>query len=114
MTRLTQKTTKFQWSDDCVKIFAEFKTRLTTTPALTLPEGLDGYVMYGNESRVGHSRVLMQLDKVIDNASRQLKVHVKNNPTHDLELPAVVFALKIKRHYLFGVHIDVFIEHKSL
>ena len=56
----------------------------------------------------------MQRDKVISYASRKLKVHEKNYPTHDLELAAVVFALKIWRHYLYGVHVDVFTDHKSL
>ena len=58
--------------------------------------------------------VLMQRDKVISYASRKLKVHEKNYPTHDLELAAVVFALKIWRHYLYGVHVDVFTDHKNL
>ena len=56
----------------------------------------------------------MQRDKVIVYASRQLKVREKNYPTHDLELAAVVFALKIWRHYLSGVHVDVFTDRKSL
>ena len=89
---------KFQWSDDCEKSFAELKTRLTTAPVLTLPKGSDGYVIYCNASRVGLGCVLMQRDKVISYASRKLKVHEKNYPTHDLELAAMVFALKIKRH----------------
>ena len=90
------------------------KTRLTTYPVLTLPEGSDGYVIYCDASRVGLGCVLMQRGKVIAYASRQLKVHEKNYPTHDLELAAVVFALKIWRHYLYGVHVDVFTDHKSL
>jgi len=114
LTKLTQKKAKFQWSDDCEKSFAELKTRLTTAPVLTLPEGLDGYVIYCDASRVGLGCVLMQRGKVIAYASRQLKVHEKNYPTHDLELAAVVFALKIWRHYLYGVHVDVFTDHKSL
>ena len=56
----------------------------------------------------------MKADKVIAYASRQLKVHEKNYPTHDLELAYVVFALKVWRHYLNGLHMDVFIDHKSL
>ena len=71
------------------------KTRLTTTPILTLPEGSDGYLIYYDASRVCLGCVLMQRDKVIDYASRQLKVHEKSYPTQDLELVAVVFALKI-------------------
>ena len=90
------------------------KTRLTTAPVLTLPDGSDGYVIYCHASRVGLGCVLMQRDKVISYASRELKVHEKNYPTHDLELVAVVFELKIWRHYLCGVHVDVFPDHKSL
>ena len=56
----------------------------------------------------------MQDDKVIAYASRQLKVHEKNYPTHDFELAAVVFALKIWRHYLYGVHCQIYTDHKSL
>ena len=86
---------KFQRSDYCVKSFAEFKTILTADPILTLPEGSDGYLIYYDASRVCLGCVLMQRDKVIDYASRQLKVHEMNYPTHDLELATVVFALKI-------------------
>ncbi|WMV54778.1 hypothetical protein MTR67_048163 [Solanum verrucosum] len=114
LTKLTQKKVKFQWSDDCEKNFAELKTRLTTAPLLTLPEGSDGYVIYCDASRVGLGCVLMQRGKVIAYASRQLKVHEKNYLTHDLKLAAVVFALKIWRHYFYGVHVDVFTDHKSL
>ncbi|KAH0671258.1 hypothetical protein KY285_025475 [Solanum tuberosum] len=114
LTKLTQKKVKFQWSDDCEKSFAELKTRLTTALVLTLPEGSDGYVIYCDASRVSLGFVLMQRGKVIAYASRQLKVHEKNYPTHDLELAAVVFSLKIWRHYLYGVHVDVFTDHKSL
>ena len=95
LTKLTQKTVKFQWYEACEKIFQELKTKLTTAPVLTLPEGNQGFVVYCNESRVGLGCVLMKNDKVISYGSRQLKVHVKNYPTHNLELAAVVFALKI-------------------
>ena len=99
LTRLTKKMVKFQWSDDCDKSFAELKTRLTTAPVLTLPEGSDGYVIHCDASRAGLGCVLMQRDKVISYASRKLKMHEKNYLTHDLELAAVVFALKIWRHF---------------
>ena len=89
-------------------------TKLTTTLVLTLLEGSYGYVIYYDASRVGIGCVLMQRDKVIAYASRHLKVHEKNYPTHDLELAAVLFALKIGRHYLYSVHIYVFTDHKSL
>ena len=87
---------------------------MTKAPVLTLPEGTDGFVVYCDASRVGLGCVLMQNGKVIAYASRQLKVHEKNYPTHDLELAAVVYALKIWRHYLYGVHVDIFTDHKSL
>ncbi|MDE0547699.1 RNase H-like domain-containing protein, partial [Microbacterium sp. C7(2022)] len=79
-----------------------------------MPDGTDGFVIYCDASRVGLGCVLMQRGKVIAYASRQLKAHEKNYPTHDLELAAVVFALKLWRHYLYGAHVDVFTDHKSL
>ena len=71
-------------------------------------------MVYCATSRVGLGCVLMQAGKIIAYSSRQLKVHEKNYPTHDLELAAVVFALQLWRHYLYGVHVDVFKDHKSL
>ncbi|GKG21526.1 putative reverse transcriptase domain-containing protein, partial [Tanacetum coccineum] len=65
-------------------------------------------------SHKGLGAVLMQKEKVIAYASRQLKIHGKNYPTHDLELGAVVFALKMWRHYLYGTKCFVFTDHKSL
>ena len=76
------------------------KDRLTSALVLTLPVGTKGFVVYYDASRVGLGCVLMQNYKVIAYASRKLKVHEKNYSTHDLELVAMVFALKIWRHYL--------------
>ena len=87
---------------------------MNTTPVLTLPEGTQGFVAYCDASRFGLGCVLMQNGKVIAYASRQLKVHEKNYPTHDLELGAVVFALNIWSQYIYCVHVDRFIDHKSL
>ncbi|WMV13735.1 hypothetical protein MTR67_007120 [Solanum verrucosum] len=114
MTKLTQKIINFQWSVDCEKSFGELKTRLTTTFALTLSEGSDSYMIYCDTSRVILGCALMQRGKIIAYASRQLKVHEKIYPTHDLELTTVVFSLNIWRHYLYGVHVDVFTDYKSL
>ncbi|WMV54289.1 hypothetical protein MTR67_047674 [Solanum verrucosum] len=114
LTKLTQKTVKFQWSEGCEKSFQELKKRLTTASVLTLPEGTQGFVVYCDASRVGLGSVLMQNGKVIAYVSIELKVHEKNYLTHDLELVAVVFALKIWRYYLYGVHMDVYTDHKSL
>ena len=90
------------------------KDMLTSSPVLTLLEGTKGFLVYCDASRVGLGYVLMQHGKVIANASKQLKVHEKNYLTHDLELAGAVLALKIWRHYLYGVHVDVFTGHNSL
>ena len=79
-----------------------------------MPNERDGFVIYRDASRQGLSCVLMQNDRVIAYASRQLKKHEGNYPTHDLELPTVVFALKIWMHYLYGAPCRIFIDHKSL
>ncbi|KAH0720584.1 hypothetical protein KY290_005079 [Solanum tuberosum] len=110
----TLHVAKFIWSDACEKSFQELKDRLTSPPVLTLPESTDGFVVYCDASRVGLGCVLMQNSKVIAYASRQLNFHEKNYPTHNHELAVVVFDLKIWRHYLYGVHVDVFTDHKSL
>ncbi|KAF3622302.1 Potassium transporter 7 [Capsicum annuum] len=93
--------------------FKKLKDKLTATSILILPEGSEGFVVYCDASWVGLGCILMQHGKVIPYASRQLKVHESNYPTHDLELLVVVFALKIWRHYLYGVHVDIFSNHKS-
>ncbi|GJS35200.1 putative reverse transcriptase domain-containing protein [Tanacetum coccineum] len=85
-----------------------------SAPILALPEGSKYFVVYCDASHKGLGSVLMQREKVIAYASRQLKIHEKNYTTHDLELGSVVFALKIWRHYLYGTKCTVFIDHKSL
>ncbi|KAL9374753.1 hypothetical protein Peur_031632 [Populus x canadensis] len=114
LTKLTQKNVKFQWSEACEKSFLELKERLTTAPILAVPSGSGGYTVYCDASRVGLGCVLMQHGKVIVYASRQLKKHEQNYPTHDLEMAAVIFALKIWRHYLYGETCEIFTDHKSL
>ena len=114
LTRLTRKEEPFLWSEACQKSFDELKRRLTSAPVLTLPSGQDGFAVYCDASRQGLGCVLMQNDKVIAYASRQLKKHEQNYPTHDLELAAVVFALRIWRYYLYGVPYRIFTDHKGL
>ena len=114
MTKLTRKDVKYNWVDACHKSFDELKGRLTSAPVLALPNGRDGFVVYSDASRQGLGCVLMQNDRVIAYASRQLKKHEENYPTHDLELAAIVFALKIWRHYLYGVPCRILTDHKSL
>ncbi|GJU29801.1 putative reverse transcriptase domain-containing protein [Tanacetum coccineum] len=85
-----------------------------SAPILALPEGSENFIAYCDASKKGLGAMLMQREKVIAYASRQLKIHEKNYTTHDLELGAVVFALKIWRHYLYGTKCTVFTDHKSL
>ncbi|GJV73004.1 putative reverse transcriptase domain-containing protein [Tanacetum coccineum] len=84
------------------------------TPILALPKGSENFIVYCDALHKGLGAVLMQNKKVIAYASRQLKIHEKNYTTHDLELGAVVFALKMWRHYLYGTRCTVFTNHKSL
>ena len=114
MTRLTQKNTKFVWFDACENIFQLLKEKLTTAPVLTLPNGEDKFTVYCDASRVELDCVFMQNGRVVAYASRQLKKHEQNYPTHDLEMVAVIFALKIWRHYLYGVTCEIFSDYKSL
>jgi hypothetical protein len=114
MTRLLRKETPYVWDEDCQGSFDELKRCLTSAPVLTLPKTGEEYTVYSDASHQGLGCVLMQGGRVIAYASRQLKKHEMNYPTHDLELAAVVFALKIWRHYLYGEVCRIFTDHKSL
>ena len=114
MTRLTKKDVKFVWDDDCKKAFVELKHRLTNAPILVVPNSDDPFTVYTDASRIGLGCVLMQNGQVIAYASRQLKPHEKNYPTHDLELAGVIFALKIWRCYLYGAKFELYTDHQSL
>ncbi|GJT02831.1 putative reverse transcriptase domain-containing protein [Tanacetum coccineum] len=114
MTKLTQKKVKFDWGDKEEAAFQLLKQKLCSAPILALPDGSEDFIAYCDASIKGLGAVLMQREKVIAYASRQLKIHEKNYTTHDLELGAVVFALKIWRHYLYGTKCTVFTDHKSL
>ncbi|GKE36020.1 putative reverse transcriptase domain-containing protein, partial [Tanacetum coccineum] len=114
MTKLTQKKVKFVWGDKQEAAFQLLKQKLCSAPILALPEGSEDFIAYYDASIKGLGVVLMQREKVIAYASRQLKIHKKNYTTHDLELGVVVFTLKIWRHYLYGTKCTVFTDHKSL
>ncbi|GKF37027.1 putative reverse transcriptase domain-containing protein, partial [Tanacetum coccineum] len=114
MTKLTQKKVKFVWGDKQEAAFQLLKKKLCSAPILALPEGSEDFIVYCDASIKGLGAVLMQREKVIAYASRQLKIHEKNYTTHDLELGAVVFALNIWRHYLYVTKCTVFTDHKSL
>nr|GFB31585.1 putative reverse transcriptase domain-containing protein [Tanacetum cinerariifolium] len=114
MTKLTQKKVIFDWGDKQEAAFQLLKQKLCSAPILALPEGAEDFVTYFHASHKGLGVVLMQREKVISYASQQLKIHEKNYTTHDLELGAVVFALKIWRHYLYGTKCTMFTNHKIL
>ena len=114
LTKLLRKGIKFEWSDKCQNSFEQLKEMLVEAPVLTQPTTGKEYTVCSDASGIGLRCVLMQDGKVVAYASRQLKPHEKNYPTHDLELAAVVFALKIWRHYLYGEKCRIYKDHKSL
>ena len=101
MTRLTRKEVKFEWNDQCEKAFQELKRRLISAPILIVPERGQMYTVYYDAYKDELGCVLMQSGRVVAYGSRQLKNHERNYSTHDMELAAIVFALKIWHHYLY-------------
>ena len=114
MTILTQNEVKFEWNDPCEKAFQELKRRLTSTPIMIVQERGQRYIVYCDASKDGLGCVLMQSERVVAYGSRQLKNHKQSYPTHDMELTAIVFALKMWRHYLYSEQFEAFLDHKSL
>ncbi|GKB38600.1 hypothetical protein Tco_0883542 [Tanacetum coccineum] len=114
LTKLTKKNTPFVWGEEQEEAFVTLRRKLCETPILVLPDGTEDMVVYCDASYFSLGCVLMQRGKVIAYASRQLKKHEENYPTHDLEFAAVVFALKTWRHYLYGVKFIIYIDHRSL
>jgi ribonuclease HI len=114
MTELLKNGVKFEWSQACEEAFQTLKDHLTTAPVLAQPNIHKNFDVYCDASRIGLGCVLMQEGQVVAYASRQLKRHEENYPTHDLELAAVVHALKIWRHYLLGNHCNIYTDHKRL
>ncbi|GKA04183.1 putative reverse transcriptase domain-containing protein [Tanacetum coccineum] len=106
LTKLSKKNKNYIWGEEQESAFQLLKQKLCEAPILALPEGNDDFVVYCDASLQGLGVVLMQREKVIAYASRQLKPHEENYTTHDLELGAVVFALKIWRHYLYELLAD--------
>ncbi|GJW16029.1 putative reverse transcriptase domain-containing protein [Tanacetum coccineum] len=114
LTSLTQKNQKYEWGKKEDEAFQTLKNKLCDALILSLSDGIEDFVVYCDASSQGLGCVLMQRGKVIAYASRQLKIHEKNYTTHDLELGAVVFALKTWRHYLYGAKSVIYTDHKSL
>jgi hypothetical protein len=114
MIALLAKKFKFKWTLECQESFKTLKKKLTTAPVLILLHVHKSFSVYYDALYTGLGCVLMQEGRVVAYSSRQLKIHERNYPTHDLELEAVVHALKTRRHYLYGQKCDVYTDHKSL
>jgi ribonuclease HI len=114
MTKLLEKNKDLKWTQECLASFEELKKRLTSALVLILPYVSMTFDIYYDASRQGLGCELMQEGRVVSYASHQLRKHEENYPTHDLELAAVVHALKIWRHYLIGQQCEIYSDHKSL
>ncbi|WVZ93611.1 hypothetical protein U9M48_039577 [Paspalum notatum var. saurae] len=114
MTSLTKKNAKYLWDPKCEEAFTSLKQSLTSAPVLAQPDVTKPFDVYCDASGNGLGCVLMQEGRVIAYASHQLRKHETNYATHDLELAAVVYALKIWRHYLLGNTCHIYTDHKSL
>ncbi|GKC52371.1 putative reverse transcriptase domain-containing protein [Tanacetum coccineum] len=114
LTVLTHKSKTYNWGKEQENAFQTLKDKLCNAHVLALPHGPKDFVVYYDACGLGLGCVLIQRGKVIAYASRQLKIHEKNYTTHDLELGAVVFALKIWRHYLYGTKSIIYTDHKIL
>jgi len=102
------------WDEKCEKAFDTLREHLTTTPVLAQPDNNKPFDVYCDASGIGLGSLLMQHNRVIAYASRALRHHELNYPTHDLEIASVIHALKIWRHYLMGTHCNIYIDHKGL
>ncbi|WVZ89653.1 LOW QUALITY PROTEIN: hypothetical protein U9M48_036032 [Paspalum notatum var. saurae] len=114
MISLTKKNAKYLWDPKCEEAFTSLKKSLTSAPVLAQPDVTKPFDVYCDASGNGLGCVLMQEGRVIAYASRQLRKHEANYATHDLEIAAVVHALKIWRHYLLGNTCHIYTDHKSL
>jgi hypothetical protein len=114
MTELLKKGVKFDWSQKCEDAFHALRQHLTTAPVLAQPHNTKSFYVYYDALGTELGCVLMHDNRVIAYASRALRPHEQNYPTNDLELAAVVHALKIWRHYLMGAHYNSYTDHKSL
>jgi hypothetical protein len=114
MTEMLKKGANFVWGQKCEDAIHALRQHLTTTPVLVPPDSSKPFDVYCDASGTGLGCVLMQDNQVIAYASRALRPHEQNYPTHDLELAVVVHALKMWRHYLMGTHCNIFTDHKSV
>jgi hypothetical protein len=114
MTELPKKEVKFSWNEKCEEAFHTLRAHLTTAPVLAQPDNSKPFDVYCDASGIGLGCVLMQDNRVIAYASQALGTHEQNYPTHDLELAAIIHALKIWTHHLMGTKCNIYTDHKSL
>jgi ribonuclease HI len=114
MTELLKKGVKFSWDEKCEEAFHTLRAHLTTAPVLAQLDPFRPFDVYCDASSTGLGCVLMQDNRVIAYASRSLRTHEQNYPTHDLELAAVIHALQLWRHHLMGTKCNIYTDHKSL
>jgi hypothetical protein len=114
ITELLKKGNKYLWSESCDEAFKHPKKLLTTSLVLAQPDTTKPFDVYCDASGTGLGGVLMQEGRVISYSSRQLRRHEEHYPTHDIELAAVVMALRMWRHYLLGNAVHINTDHKSL
>jgi hypothetical protein len=112
--RIVKKGNKYLWSEACDEAFKHLKELLTTSPVLAQPDTTKPFDVYCDASGTGLGGVLMQEGRVISYSLRQLRHHEEHYPTHDLELAAVVMALRTWHHYLHGNVVHIYTDHKSL
>jgi hypothetical protein len=114
ITELLKKGNKYLWSEGCDEAFKHLKRLLTTSPILAQPDTTKPFDVYCDASGTGLAGVLMQECQVISYSLRQLRCHEEHYPTHDLELAAVVMALRTWCHYLLENVVHIYMDHKSL
>ena len=114
ITELQKKNKKFVWTEKCAEAFQRLKELLTTTPILRVPDMDADFLVCTDASKEGLGGVLMQDERVIAYISRKLRRHEENYATHDLELLAIVYALKVWRHYLIGQKFELKTDHCGL
>jgi hypothetical protein len=114
VTELLKKGNKYVWSEACDEAFKHLKKLLTTSPVLAQPDTAKPFNVYCDASGTGLGGVLMKEGRVISYSLRQLRHHEEHYPTHDLELAAVVMALRTWHHYLLGNVVHIYTDHKSL
>jgi hypothetical protein len=114
ITELQKKNKNFVWTEKCAEAFRRLKELLTTTPILKVPDMDVEFLICIDASKEGLGRVLMQDNRVIACISIKLRRNEENYSMHDLELLAIVYALRVWRHYLIGWKLEVKMDHYGL